>query len=156
MTSPDKPRRWLPIRFLAGLMDAMKRSADQTTRVPGQGTPGYPDWPEVPPPAASADPSVRALRSTRDAQDDDEARLVIDDVDHPQLADPKPQEVGPDEVRHARRPWLDGQRQDRRPESSGVARWQPPKLSLGGRRQLDPILGAGAHFPRWSASVPSP
>ena len=31
MTSPDKPRRWLPIRFLAGLMDAMKRSADQTT-----------------------------------------------------------------------------------------------------------------------------
>jgi hypothetical protein len=54
MTSPDKPRRWLPIRFLAGLMDAMKRSADQTTRVPGQGTPGYPDWPEVPPHAVDA------------------------------------------------------------------------------------------------------
>ena len=89
MTSPDKPRRWLPIRFLAGLMDAMKRSADQTTRVPGEGTPGYPDWPEVQPHAAevldtanaaepvdrttasSADPSVVALRSTIDAQDDD-------------------------------------------------------------------------------------
>ena len=89
MTSPDKPRRWLPVRFLAALMDAMKRSADQTTRVPGEGTPGYPDWPEVRPPAVeaddaanhvepvdrtrneSADPSVRALGSTSDAQDED-------------------------------------------------------------------------------------
>ena len=101
MNSPDKPRRWLPIRFLAGVMDAMKRAADQTTRVPGEGTPGYPDWPEVPPRAAdatidtnlveprdrpsesSADPSVGALRSTGDTQDDDQVRVVIDHVDHP-------------------------------------------------------------------------
>lgn len=43
-------RRAVPIRFLAALMTASKRAADQTTRIPGQGTPGYPDWPEVPPP----------------------------------------------------------------------------------------------------------
>jgi hypothetical protein len=52
MDPPDKPRHSLPVRFLAAFMDAMKRAADQTTRVPGQGTPGYPDWPEVPSPAA--------------------------------------------------------------------------------------------------------
>lgn len=50
-------RRWglaLPVRFLAALMDAYKRSADQTMRVPGAGTPGYPDWPKVsPPPGAT-------------------------------------------------------------------------------------------------------
>lgn len=102
MNPSDKPRRWLPIRFLAATMEAMKRAADQTTRVPGQGTPGYPDWPEVRPIAPdiddtaspvgpggsrsaepSADPTVGALGSTSDAQDDDEARVVIDDVDHP-------------------------------------------------------------------------
>jgi hypothetical protein len=49
MDTPGRPRRPLPVRFLAAVMDAMKRAADQTTRVPGQGTPGYPDWPEVPP-----------------------------------------------------------------------------------------------------------
>ena len=51
MNAPDRLRRWLPVRLLAATMEAMKRAADQTTRVPGQGTPGYPDWPEVSPPA---------------------------------------------------------------------------------------------------------
>jgi hypothetical protein len=30
------------VRFLAGFMAASKRAADQTTRIPGAGTPGYP------------------------------------------------------------------------------------------------------------------
>ena len=48
-------------RLVAGLMMAEKRSADQTTRIPGGETPGYPDWPSVPPPpggSPSGDPGV--------------------------------------------------------------------------------------------------
>ena len=49
-----KGRRALPIRLLAGLMEAYKRSADQQMRIPDHGTPGYPDWPEAPPPPEGA------------------------------------------------------------------------------------------------------
>lgn len=59
--NPDKPRHSLPVRLLAAVMNAMKRAADQTTRVPGQGTPGYPDWPEVPPPAVDGNDAANPV-----------------------------------------------------------------------------------------------
>src|SRR5207247_5050176 len=91
------------------------------------------------PPPSRVDASVGALGASRDAKDDDEPNPVVDLVDHAEIRDPKAAEVGARDLRDSWWPRIEGERQDRTTDASGVAGRQPPELTLCGRRQLDPV-----------------
>jgi hypothetical protein len=90
---------------------------------------------------ADSDPAVGAFRAAGDSEDDD--HVALDQVDDPQVTDPKTPEAGSREPGRTRRMGFDRQREDRTSEARSVAGWEPAELTLCGGRQLDPASAAG-------------
>ena len=85
------------------------------------------------------DPPVRALGTSRDPQDDNEARGIIDQVDHTQIANAQTPELRARQLHGARWARIHRQSEDRAAQSGGIARWKASELSLGGGRELDSV-----------------
>lgn len=60
------------------------------------------------------------------------------------IADAKSPEVAAGQLDCTRRSRRESEREDRTPESGGVAWWKATELALGGGCELDPVL-ASAH-----------
>ena len=89
-------------------------------------------------------PAVCALRSTGDLQDADQARVGIDEVDDPEVADTQAPEVGACQLQCAQWTRIDRQGEDRAAKLCSDAGWKATKLTLGGWRKLDSAI-AFAH-----------
>lgn len=87
--------------------------------------------------SADATAAVGRLRPAGDLQDDDRSGGVVNRVDHAQVADAQPPELRPDQFRDARGMRIQGQREDRPAQSSGIARGQSTKITLSSRGKLD-------------------
>lgn len=85
------------------------------------------------------DPPICALGTSGDPEDDDQARGIIDHVDHAEIADTQPPELRPRELHRARRARLDRESENRAAQAGGIAWRKSAKLTLGGWRDLDSV-----------------
>jgi hypothetical protein len=83
---------------------------------------------------AAIDPTVGALRSTGDLEDDDHVLRIVDQIDHAKETDAQAPEVRPRELHRARGTRLDPECEDRAAQAGGIARRETSKLTLGGGR----------------------
>jgi len=97
---------------------------------------------QVGPDRSELDPAIRTLRTASDLEDDDPTSGVIDDVHDPKIADAKSPEVGVCQLDGTRRSRRVGEREDRTPESGGVAWWKATEPALGGGCELDPVCAS--------------
>ena len=66
------------------------------------------------------DAAIRSLRPARDLEDDHEAVGFVDEVDDPEVAEPKPPELGVGQLGGTCRVRVEGQCEDRGAKARGV------------------------------------